>query len=244
MASRINAPKGAIASAAEVLVNAQSVAPTDEDDTNWIPATEGFIGGRFNLAKDPEILQVLPLAMKATDAAAMTWAILADLLYGKGIRSTMLTGKDMVGETRQEVQDLVTVTRFGNVIAAVYMRDGIEYKVSAVEDLRAADDHKSVHWKVMSETRKDFVKIRAGRIRTYMSDLIEQLRRLETAPAKGKQVKGSIESQYLDVLGPVLLFLQKIDLTKTDPKFDWTEEFNAANAAVNRAKVAKNLAGG
>lgn len=243
MATRINAPKSALASAAEVLVNAQSVAPTD-DDTNWTPATEGFIDGRYGLAKDPEVLQVLPLAMKATDTAATTWAILADILYGKGIRSTMLTGKDMVDETRQEVQDLVTVTRFGNVVAAVYMRDGVEYKVSAVEDLRAADDHKSVHWKVMSETRKDLVKIRAGRIRTYMSDLIEQLRRFETAPAKGKQPKATIEERYLTLLGPVLLLLQSVDLTKEDPKFDWRVEFDVISDAVDRAKIAKKLAVG
>ena len=243
MATLKNAPKGAIASAAEVLVNAQSVAPTD-DDANWTPATEGFIGGKFNLAKDPEVLQVLPMAMKATDAAAVTWAILADILHGKGIRAAMLTGKDMVEETRQEVQDLVTVTRFGNTIAAVYMRDGQEFKISAVEDLRAADDRKSIHWKMMSEERKDLVKVRAGRVRAYMSDLIEQLRRFDTAAPKGKQPKATIEEQYLTHLGPVLLFLQGLDLTKVDPKFDWREEFDAISDAVDRAKTAKKLAVG
>jgi hypothetical protein len=243
MVTRTNAPKGAIASAAEVLVSAQSVAPTD-DDANWTPATEGFIGGKFNLAKDPEVLQVLPMAMKATDAAATTWAILADILHGKGIRAAMLTGKDMVEETRQEVQDVVTVTRFGNTIAAVYMRDGQEHRISAVEDLRASEDRKSIHWKMMSEERKDFVKIRAGRIRAYMADLIEQLRRLETAPAKGKQPKSTLEERYLTLLGPVLLFLQGIDLTKEDPKFEWRDEFDAISAAVDRAKTAKKLAVG
>ena len=238
-----NAPKGALASAAEVLVNAQSVTPTD-DDANWTPATEGFIGGKFNLAKDPEILQVLPMAMKATDAAAVTWAILADILYGKSIRASMLAGKDAVEETRQEVEDLVTVTRFGNTVAAVYMRDGVEHKVSAVEDLRAAEDKKSIHWKMMSQDRKDFVKIRAGRIRAYMADLIEQLRRLETTAPKGKQPKATIEEQYLTHLGPVLLFLQGLDLTKVDPNFEWREEFDCISAAVDRAKIAKKLAVG
>lgn len=243
MATLKNAPKGAIASAAEVLVNAQSVAPAD-DDANWTPATEGFIGGRYGLAKDPEVRQVLPLAMKATDAAATTWAVLADILYSKGIRAAMLTGKDMVEETRQEVEDLVTVTRFGNTIAAVYMRDGVEHKVSAVEDLRASNDRKSIHWKMMSEERKDFVKIRSGRVRAYMSDLIEQLRRFDTAAPKGKQPKATIEEQYLTHLGPVLLFLQGLDLTKVDPKFEWREEFDAISAAVDRAKTAKKLAVG
>ena len=243
MATLKNAPKGAIASAAEVLVNAQS-APATDDDSNWIPATEGFIDGRYGLAKDPEVRQVLPLAMKATDAAATTWAVLADILYGKGIRAGMLTGKDMVEETRNEVQDVVTVTRFGNVIAAVYMRDGQEHRISAVEDLRASEDRKSIHWKMMSEERKDFVKIRAGRIRAYMADLIEQLRRLETAPAKGKQPKSTLEERYLTLLGPVLLFLQGIDLTKEDPKFEWRDEFDAISAAVDRAKTAKKLAVG
>jgi len=243
MATLKNAPKGALASAAEVLVNASTVPATD-DDANWTPATEGFIGGKFNLAKDPEVLQVLPMAMKATDAAATTWAILADILHGKGIRAAMLTGKDMAEETRQEVQDLVTVTRFGNTIAAVYMRDGQEFRISAVEDLRASEDRKSIHWKMMSEERKDFVKIRAGRIRAYMADLIEQLRRLETAPAKGKQPKSTLEERYLTLLGPVLLFLQGIDLTKEDPKFEWRDEFDAISAAVDRAKTAKKLAVG
>lgn len=243
MAILKNAPKGALASAAEVLVNAQSVTPTD-DDANWAPATEGFIGGRYGLAKNPEILQVLPIAMKATDAAATTWAVLADILYGVGIRAAMLTGKDMVEETRQEVEDLVTVTRFGNTIAAVYMRDGQEFKISAVEDLRASNDRKSIHWKMMSEERKDLVKIRAGRVRAYMSDLIEQLRRLETAPVKGKQTKSTLEERYLTLLGPVLLFLQGVDLTKDDPKFDWSDEFDAISAAVQRAKTAKKLAVG
>jgi hypothetical protein len=243
MATLKNAPKGAIASAAEVLVNAQS-APATDDDSNWIPATEGFIDGRYGLAKDPEVRQVLPLAMKATDAAATTWAVLADILYGKGIRAGMLTGKDMVEETRNEVQDVVTVTRFGNVIAAVYMRDGQEHRISAVEDLRASEDRKSIHWKMMSEERKDLVKVRAGKVRAYMSDLIEQLRRLETAPAKGKQPKSTLEERYLTLLGPVLLFLQGIDLTKEDPKFEWRDEFDAISAAVDRAKTAKKLAVG
>jgi len=242
MATRINAPKGAIASAAEVLVNATTVAqPADEA---WTPGTEGFIEGAYGLGKDPEVIGLAGLAMKGEDAARVTWSLLSDILFGKGIKAEMLTGKDAVEETRREVEDLITVVRYGNYIAAAYVKDGVEVKVKAVDDLRASNDRKSIHWKMMSKERRDIVDARNVQIRVYLNRLIENLRALSKTTAKGKQVKGSIESQYLDLLGPVLLFLQKIDLTKVDPKFDWTEEFNAVSAAVNRAKTAKNLAGG
>jgi hypothetical protein len=61
-----------------------------------------------------------------------------------------------------------------------------------------------------------------------------------TAKKKTKTVK-TVEEQYLDLLGPVLLFLQGIDQTKVDPEFDWREEFDVISDALNRAKRAKAL---
>jgi hypothetical protein len=243
MATRTNAPKGALASAAEVLVNATVQAPS-ADGVDWVPGTEGFAEGRYGLGKDSEVVSIAGLACKGEDTVRVTWSIFADLLFAKGIKAAMLTGKDLVEETRAEVEDLITVVRYANFVAAVYMKDGVEVKIPAVDDIRASNDRKSIHWKMMSKERRDITDSRVVQIRVYMNRLIEQLRALNTPTAKGKQTKGSIESQYLEALGPVLLFLQKIDLTKIDPKFDWSEEFAAINAAVLRAKAAKALAGG
>lgn len=245
MATLKNAPKGALASAAEVLVNAATVPATDDNQgADWVPGSTGFVQGKFNLGADAELVSIAGLAMKGEDAVKVTWSMLADILHGLGIRAETLAGKDAVEETRTEVEDFIAVVRFGNYVAAVYQRDGVEVKVPAVDDLRAKRDKKSIHWKMMSEERRQLAQVREDKVRVYINRIIENLKDLSTGKTKGKQVKGSIEAQYLDLLGPVLLFLQKIDLTKTDPKFDWTEEFNAVSAAVNRAKVAKNLAGG
>jgi hypothetical protein len=236
MANLKNAPKGAVALAAEVLVNAQTKAQPADDV--WVPGTEGFNVGKYQLAKDPEILQATGLAMKANDTAVSMWSILADLLHGRGIKASMLAGKDEVAETRAEVEDLVTVCRYGNYVAAE-TAEGV--KVSAVADIRASHDKKSIHWKMMSTERREITASRNNQIRTYMTRLIEQLKTLETGKTKKTKVVLGLEEKYLDLLGPVLLFLQGIDQTKEDPKFDWTEEFGAVSAAVNRAKKAKAL---
>jgi hypothetical protein len=237
MATLKNAPKGAVALAAEVLVNAQPA--TQSADDAWIPGTEGFTVGKYQLANDPEIRQTVGLAMKATDTATSIWTVLSDILFGKGIKASMLAGKDVVEEVRAEVLDLVTVTRFGNYIAAE-TAEGV--KISAVADIKAFSDKKSLHWKLMSAERRELAISRDKQIGSYMDRLLEQLRKLDgTAKKKGKTVK-TVEEQYLDLLGPVLLFLQGIDQTKQDPKFDWAEEFGAVSAAVNRAKKAKALA--
>jgi hypothetical protein len=237
MATLKNAPKGAVALAAEVLVNAQAKAQPADDI--WVPGTEGFNVGKYQLANDSEILQATGLAMKANDAAVSMWSILADLLHGRGIKASMLSGKDEVAETRAEVEDLVTVCRYGNYVAAE-TAEGI--KISAVADIRASHDRKSIHWKMMSEERRQITAARNSTIRTYMARLIEQLKALESGNTKKTKVVLGLEEKYLELLGPVLLFLQGIDQTKQDPKFDWTEEFGVISAAVNRAKKAKALA--
>jgi hypothetical protein len=237
MATLKNAPKGAVALAAEVLVNAQTKAQPADDA--WTPATEGFTVGKYQLAKDPEIVQTIGLAMKATDTATSIWMVLSDALHGRGIKAAMLAGKDVIEEVRAEVLDLVTVARFGNYVAAE-TAEGI--KISAVTDIKAFDDKKSLHWKLMSNERREITKSRVKQIGVYMDRLLEQLRALDgETKKKGKTVK-TLEEQYLDLLGPVLLFLQGIDQTKQDPKFDWAEEFGVVSAAVNRAKKAKALA--
>jgi hypothetical protein len=228
--------KNAVAHAAEVLVNAQTKAQPADDA--WIPGTEGFTVGKYALAKDPEIVKTVGLAMKATDTATSIWTVLSDILHGKGIRASMLAGKDVVDEVRDEVLDLVTVARFGNYIAAE-TAEGV--KIGAVADIKASHDRKSLHWKLMSAERRDLAMSRDKQVGTYMDRLLEQLRKLDgTAKKKGKTAK-TVEEQYLDLLGPVLLFLQGIDQVKVDPKFDWAEEFGAVSAAVNRAKRAKGL---
>jgi hypothetical protein len=177
--------------------------------------------------------------MKANDTAVSMWSILSDLLHGRGIKASMLAGKDEVAETRAEVEDLVTVCRYGNYVAAE-TAEGV--KVSAVADIKASHDRKSLHWKMMSEERRQITAARNSQIRVYMTRLIEQLKALETGKTKKTKTVLTVEEKYLDLLGPVLLFLQGIDQTKEDPKFDWTEEFGAVSAAVNRAKKAKALA--
>jgi len=236
----------AIASVAEVLVNAATVPAVESDNlgADWIPGSTGFVEGKFNLGADPELVSIASMAMKGEDAVKVTWSLMADILFGRGIRAETLTGKDAVEDTRTEVEDFIAVVRFGNYVAAVYHRDGVEVKVLAVDDLRAKRDKKSIHWKMMSDERRQLAQVREDKVRVYINRIIENLKDLSTGKTKGTQVKGSIEATYLEVLGPVLLFLQKIDLTKVDPKFDWTEEFAVINAAVLRAKTAKTLAGG
>ena len=228
--------KNAVAHAAEVLVNAQTKAQPADDA--WTPATEGFNIGHYMLGGDPEIVMAVGMAMKANDTATTMWSILADLLHGRGIKASMLAGKDLVEETRAEVEDLVTVTRYGNYVAAE-TAEGV--KISAVADIRASNDRKSIHWKMMSQERREITASRVSQIRTYMARLIEQLKALETGKTKKTKTVKTIEEQYLDLLGPVLLFLQQIDQTKQDPKFDWREEFDAISDALNRAKKAKAL---
>lgn len=243
MATLKNAPKGALASAAEVLVNATVQAPP-ADGADWTPATEGFVDGRYGLGKDQELISIAGLAMKGEDAVKVTWSMLADILFGKGIKAETLAGKDAVEETRNEVEDFVAVVRYGNFVAAVYQKDGVEVKVPAIDDLRASRDKKSIHWKMMSQERRDITKARNEQIRVYINRIIENLRTLSLGTTKGKQAKACLEERYLTLLGPVLLLLQSVDLTKVDPKFDWSEEFDAISAAVQRAKTAKKLAVG
>jgi hypothetical protein len=228
--------KNALAHAAETLVNAQTKAQPADDA--WTPATEGFNVGHYMLGGDPEIVMAVGMAMKANDTAVSMWSILADLLHGRGIKASMLTGKDEVAETRAEVEDLITVCRYGNFIAA---ETAAGVKVPAVADIKASFDRKSLHWKMMSEERRQITAARNNQIRVYMARLIEQLKALETGKTKKTKTILTVEEQYLDLLGPVLLFLQGIDQVKIDPKFDWREEFDAISAAVGRAKKAKGL---
>jgi hypothetical protein len=230
--------KNAVAHAAEVLVNAQPVAPR-ADDSDWVPGTEGFTLGRYKLADDPEVLQSTAMGCKATDAMVSTWAITADILHGKGIRAGMLYGKDVIDEVRAEVEDVITVIRFGNQIAAE-TAEGI--KISMVADIKASLDPKSMHWKLMGESRRRNAKSAYKQVGTYLKRLIEQMQMLEVNTTAKPKVTKTIEERYLDLLGPVLLFLQQIDQTKQDPKFDWREEFDAISDALNRAKKAKALA--
>jgi len=228
--------KNALAHAAETLVNAQTKAQPADDA--WIPGTEGFTLGKYQLANDPEIVQTVGLAMKATDTATSIWTVLSDILFGKGIKASMLAGKDVIEEVRAEVLDLVTVTRFGNYIAAE-TAEGV--KIGAVADIKASNDRKSLHWKLMSAERRELAISRDKQIGSYMDRLLEQLRKLDGTAKKKTKTVLTIEEQYLDLLAPVLLFLQGIDQVKIDPKFDWREEFDAISAAVGRAKKAKGL---
>lgn len=230
--------KNAVAHAAEVLLSATPVAPR-ADDSDWVPGTEGFTLGRYKLAEDPEVLHSATLGCKATDAMVSTWAITADILHGKGIRAGMLYGKDVIDEVRAEVEDVITVIRFGNQIAAE-TAEGV--KISMVADIKASLDLKSMHWKLMGESRRRNAKSAYKQVGTYLKRLIEQMQLLEVNTTAKPKVTKTIEERYLDLLGPVLLFLQQIDQTKQDPKFDWPEEFAAVSAAVNRAKKAKALA--
>lgn len=202
---------------------------------------EGFIAGRFGLALDEAIRTAGIVAVTNEGVAESSWQVLADLLFTKGIRSVMLKGKDAVKETVAEVRDFLGVIKYGNALAGI-AQDGT--KVPAMNDIRAYwGDRKAAAWQMLSKDRRDMAKGRAGNVTgVYMDRLTTALATHEDPSKKGKKASITLEEKYLNLLGPVLLFLQGIDLTKVDPKFDWNEEFAAISAATSRAKKAKNLA--
>lgn len=203
--------------------------------------SEGFNVGRYGLASDETIRNAGVTAVQNEGIAESSWQVLADLLFTKGIRSVMLKGKDAVAETVAEVRDFLGVIKYGNAIAGI-AQDGT--KVPAMNDIRAFwGDRKSASWQLIGKSRQEMAKNRAGNVTgIYMDRLFNALAVHEDPAKKGKKASITLEERYLNLLGPVLLFLQGIDLTKVDPKFDWNEEFTAVSTAVARAKKAKNLA--
>lgn len=234
--------KNAVSRAAETLVGSnEPVAVTT------IPVYTGsdlFAAGKFGLAADPAIRAAAAGAVVAEDTAAGSWSILADMIRSKGITSIMLGADEKKGgnpDARRETLDILAVTKYGNQVAAVGA-DGS--KVSMVHDIRASwGSLKAAAWVTLPAERKRAARACAGQITgTYMNRLKNALVELEDPSKKGKKEVLTLEERYLNLLGPVLLFLQNIDQTKVDPKFDWQEEFAAVSLAVSRAKKAKTLA--
>lgn len=228
--------KNAVSQAVQTLV--QNNAP--EGVEVWTPCLSALPSGKHGLGKDETIVSSAVTAMQGEDSAQAGWLVLGDALYTKGIRAAMLRGKDRVSEVVEEVRNFIAHIRFGNVIATQFEGKTI----TAAADLATFwGDHKAAAWSLMPQTRRDLAKVRANRIGMYFERLCDALAVHETGKKKGRETL-TVEEQYLKTLGPVLLLLQKIDLTKVDPKFDWNEEFDSISRAVQRAKVAVKLATG
>lgn len=227
--------KNPLAQAAETLVTATDVPPSDEV---WTPCVESLPTGKLGL--DADVANIAAVAMRSEDASRVTWSVFSDVLFSKGVRAGMLRGKDKVEETVRELRAFIAHVRFGNIVAAEAPNGA---RIMASADVMAFEgDKKLPAWTLMTSVRKDIAKVRSARLDTYFQRLCDSLAEHETGKKKGAKVTLTTEEKYLDLLGPVLLFLQGIDLTKVDPKFDWNEEFSAISAAVTRAKKAKSLA--
>lgn len=236
--------RSALSSAVQTL--AQGGTPIDQTlnaSEKWDPshAKDTLRVGKLGLAADAEVIERAVGAMRALDVARMSFATFGDVIYAKGIRAADLRGEKANPEILGEVRDLIGALRFSSEI--------VGGKV-LIEHLRVVWHKRGLakgspvptEWTLMApDTRKAAARA-DGQVGTYLSRLIEALAAHDEAKKKGPKVPPTIEEQYLSVLGPVLLFLQGIDQTRVDPKFDWKVEFDAISAAVSRAKQAQTLA--
>lgn len=236
--------KNALSAAVETLAQGGIKPPAAQNALNiWNPkdAESTFVVGKLGLARDADVIAGTIGAMRAAEAADVSFTMLGDILYGKGIRADDLRGKNANPEIIREVKDLLGSLRFSTWVV------GTTPMVSLLRlwwDKIAAPKGSPIPmaWASLSPETRRSMKEAGGLLDSHFTRIVNALTQHDEKKKGTKEPTPTIEQQYLDALGPVLLFLQGIDQTRVDPKFDWKTEYDAVSAAVSRAKQARDLA--
>lgn len=237
--------KNALASAVQTLAQG-GVKPADTtlNAINiWDPkhAEATIVVGKLGLANDPEVIASAVGAIRADEAAKMSFTVFGDMVYAKGVRAADLRGEKENPEIIREVKDLIGALRFSTwCIGETPM-----IKLLRIWwDKNAAPKGSPIPmaWAVLTTDTRRSMREANGVVDSQFTRLVNALAQHDEKKKGVKKPTPTIEEQYLTILGPVLLFLQGIDQTRIDPKFDWKTEYDAVSAAVSRAKQARDLA--